>query len=578
MAVSQVKMGSIFGPLCQEPWQVGRPGSLARQVDITPSLWQEERVMILKPPGSSTGAPAQHPEDSGQTGLGEGENGPSPEYLSNSTPAMSPEVQTTARNAGLLLLQRSSHVLYAVLFAALVPRLMGPATFGQFSLLTSLAIWLVFSASLGITQIAGRYVPEFLHRDDKEGLLKFVGQMAVTRVAVGVAGGLLYYLLTVWWLRDLDWLTVGFMALSVMLFILANSIYALFLGLNQAARWGMKETLMRWLSLVFILAGVAFWGLTGACLGMALTELLILGLGCWWARPYLMKKYLGLDLGYLAPYFRLGFIFFASEVVVSVFQFAASALIMLKTGNYQEVSFFGLAYQGCTLATVAFFQLTMAFAPFLALLLAHQDSARFQEWVEQLLKWLAVSGILCFLAALFLADKLLPLLMGQAFQPVTGNLVVMTISLPFLGVASMGSVLAMIMDRPGMALEAAILRLGVFLILGVPLVGWWGSVGGSLAFVLAGMAQCGYYLLRLQGLLTFSARPWFLALGSAGLVVPLFWLKSSWFVNLALGIAAMTGYAGTLLALGLVSFGELALIWRTLSERRTPLAPTFGVD
>lgn len=489
---------------------------------------------------------------------------------------MFPEVKVTVRNIGLLLLQRGSYLFYAIIFAALVPRLMGPTIYGQFTLLTSLAMWFVFSGNLGIDQIAGRYVPEFFHRDDGAGLLKFIGHMAVSRLLVGVAGGLIYYLITILWLRDLDWLLLGFMALSVVFNILANSVFALFLGLNQAARWGMNETLMRWLSLVFILAGVAFWGLRGACLGMALTELLILGLGYWWARPYLKRKYLGLDLGYLAPYFRLGFIFFASEVVVSTFQFAAAALIMLKTGNYQEVSFFGLAYQGCTLAVVAFFQLTMAFAPFLALLLDRQDSASFQAWVEQLLKWLGVSGILCFLGALFLADTILPLLMGQAFRPVTSNLVLMTFSLPFLSLASMGSVLAMIMDRPGMALEAAILRLGAFLVLGVPLVGWWGSVGGSLAFVLAGMAQCSYYLMRWRGLLTFSARPWFLALGLASLVVPLYWLKSSWFVNLALGIAAMTGYAGTLLLFGLVNFGELALIWRALTDRGTPLAQTFG--
>jgi O-antigen/teichoic acid export membrane protein len=187
-----------------------------------------------------------------------------------------------------------------------------------------------------------------------------------------------------------------------------------------------------------------------------------------------------------------------------------------------------------------------------------------------------VSGILCFFGALFLADTILPLLMGQAFRPVTNNLVIMTIALPFLGAVSMGSVLAMIRDRPVLALEAATLRLVVFLILGVPLVGWWGSLGGSLAFVMAGVAQCGYYLIRLRGLLTFSLRPWGLALGLAGLFVPLYWLKSSWLVNLTLGVAAMTGYAGTLLLLGLVSFGELALIWRALNARQTPLAQTFG--
>ena len=532
--------------------------------------------MILKPPGGANDGPTQHPEDTGPDGPGEGENGPSPEHSSNTIPPILPEAQKTVRNVGFLLLQHGSHVLYAILFAALVPRLMGPTTYGQFNLLTSLAMWLVFSGSLGMTQIVGRYVPEFLHRGDREGLLKFVGQMAVTRLIVGLAGGLVYYLITVLWLRDLDWLVLGFMALSVVLNILTISVFALFLGLNQAARWGMRDTLMRWLSLIFILAGLALWGLKGACLGMALTELLLLGVGYWWARPYMEKRYFGLEWGYLSPYFRLGFIFFGSEVIVSTFQFAGSALILFMSANYNEVSFFGLAYQGCTLAAVAFFQLAMAFAPFLALLLARQDSSSFQGWVEQLLKWLGVSGILCFLGALFLADTILPLLMGQAFRPVTDNLVLMTISLPFLGVVSMGSVLAMIKDRPGMALEAALLRLAAFLILGVPLVGWWGSLGGSLAFVLAGVAQCGYYLIRLQGLLTFSVRPWCLTLGLAGLFVPLSWLKSSWLVNLTLGAAAMAGYTGTLLILGLISFGELVLIWQALSSRRTSPAPTLG--
>ncbi len=489
---------------------------------------------------------------------------------------MLPEVQVTVRNVGLLLLQRGSHVLYAFIFAALVPRLMGPTTYGKFTLLTSLAIWLVFSGSLGITQIAGRYVPEFLHRDDGEGLLKFVGQMAVTRIMVGVAGGLIYYLLTLLWLRDLDWLVLGFMALSVVLHILANSIFALFLGLNQAARWGMNETLMRWFSLVFILAGMALWDLKGACLGLALTELLILGLGCWWARPYLYKRCFGLDLSYLAPYFSLGLIFFVSEVIVSALQFAGGALILVMSGDYNDVSFFGLAYQGCTLVAVAFFQFTMAFAPFLFQLLSRRESSSFQWWVEQLLKWLGVSGVLSFIGALFLADTILPLLIGQAFRPVTNNLLIMSISLPFLGLISMGSVLVMIRDRPGLALEAAALRLAVFLILGVPLVGWWGSLGGSLAFVLAALAQCGHYLIRLRGLLTFSVRPWFLTLGLGCLFVPLYWLKSSWSINLALGGAAMAGYAGTLFFLGLVSFGELALIWRALTDRSAPLAQTFG--
>ena len=73
-------------------------------------------------------------------------------------------------------------------------------------------------------------------------------------------------------------------------------------------------------------------------------------------------------------------------------------------------------------------------------------------------------------------------------------------------------------------------------------------------------------------------RSWGLALGLAGLFLPLYWLKSSWSVDLTLGALAMTGYAGMLVLLGLVSFGELALIWRALRDRQAPPAQPFRAN
>jgi hypothetical protein len=43
--------------------------------------------------------------------------------------------RATVRNAGFLVLQRGFHVLVGLLFAILIPRVMGPAAFGRFALL-----------------------------------------------------------------------------------------------------------------------------------------------------------------------------------------------------------------------------------------------------------------------------------------------------------------------------------------------------------------------------------------------------------------------------------------------------------
>jgi len=292
---------------------------------------------------------------------------------------MSSTAQTTVRNAGLLLIQRGGLVLNVILFAALVPRLMGPTIYGQFTLLTSLALWIANGSALGITPMMGRFVPEFVNRDDRKGLLKYVGQMAALRLLLAGVGAALYFTLTILWLQELDWVVLGLMAVSVFFNIISLFVFNLFLGLNQAANWVMNETLKCWGSLILVLVGVSLWGLKGACLGLALTELMVLGVGLRWGRSYLKEGFSWPEINYLTPFFRFGLLFFVSDIILSTFQYSGATLIRVITGDYNQVSYFGLAFQGYLMPGAAFDQLAIAFAPFLAGLMAQQEASPFQQ-------------------------------------------------------------------------------------------------------------------------------------------------------------------------------------------------------
>src|SRR4030042_1945729 len=119
------------------------------------------------------------------------------------------EARITIRNAGFLLAQRGFHILGSLLFAVLVPRLMGSNDYGRYALITSLSFWFIMLSDLGFPQIMGRYTPLFI----------------------------------------------------------------LFLGLNQAARWGMGEIFRHGFIIVSVIIGFYLGGLQGACLGLLLTEL-----------------------------------------------------------------------------------------------------------------------------------------------------------------------------------------------------------------------------------------------------------------------------------------------------------------
>jgi O-antigen/teichoic acid export membrane protein len=485
---------------------------------------------------------------------------------------MSSTAQTTVRNAGLLLIQRGGLVLNTLLFAALVPRLMGPTIYGQFTLLTSLALWLANGSALGITPIMSRFVPEFISRDDRKGLLKFVGQMAAFRLLLGVVGAGIYFTLTKLWLQELDWLVLGFMAVSVFFNIVSLFVFNLFLGLNQASNWVMKETLKCWGSLVLVLVGVWLWGLKGACLGIALSEILVLVIGWRWGRAYLGESFSVPDIRYLVPFFSFGLLFFAADIILSSFQYSGATLIRLITDNYNEVSYFGLAFQGFIMPTAASDQLALAFAPFLAGLLARQETEAVKYWVEQLLKWLVVCSILVVFVTLFLADSLIPLLLGKAFRPVALNLMILTLSLLTQGIVSVGGALAIVKELPRVTLVASALRLSGFIVAGIFLVSWRGSLGACLAVIVGAELQAACYLIRWQALAAISWRPYLQALGLGVIFLPLFLLKSSWSMNLWLCAAAVIGYIIGLLLLRLVTLEELAKGWWAIMSRKGPLS------
>jgi O-antigen/teichoic acid export membrane protein len=489
---------------------------------------------------------------------------------------MSSSAQVTVRNAGLLIIQRGGIVISGLVFAALVPRLMGPQIYGQYTLLTSLALWIAIGSALGIIPIMGRYVPEFLLRDDKKGLLKFVGQMATSRLLLGGIGAVLYFIVTILWLQELDWVVLVFMAVSVFFNIASIFVFSLFLGLNQASYWVMNETLKCWGSLVLVLVGVSLWGLKGACLGLALTDVMVMGVGLLWGKAYLWRKLAWPDISYLAPFFRFGLLFFSADFILYTLQYSGATLIKVITQDYTQISYFGLAYQGYIMVVAFFSQFAMAFAPLLAELLARDDAVAVIHWVEQLLRWQAITSILVAFGALFLADSLIPVLVGEAFRPVALNLVIMTLSLLTQGVASLGAVLTIVRDRPGVTLGASALRLISFLVAGGVLIAWHGSLGASLAVIVGGVVQAAYYMVRWQELVPVSWRSCLLALGLGAAFLPLVWLKSSWTMNLGLFTVAVAGYAGGLLLFKLVTPGELAMAWRALVSRQVPLGPSTG--
>ncbi|HET9530402.1 MAG TPA: lipopolysaccharide biosynthesis protein, partial [Blastocatellia bacterium] len=455
-----------------------------------------------------------------------------------------------------------------------VPRLMGPDIYGRYALMPSVSMWFALLSGMSSIQVMSRFVPHLAVQGDKEGLQRFFGNFLIVRLTNGTLAASLYFLLTVLWFPELDLPALAIISGAVLFRTLSKLTFALFLGLNQAARWGMGETVNRWTALILIVPGIYFAGLRGACLALLLAELTVLVIGISWARPYLAWSKIRFEKRYIAPYLRFGLFFFGSSMILSFSQHSGEMLVRVVSGDYVQVGYFGLAYRIYYTAVVAMWQFTLAFGPLLTMLLAEGQTEDLKRWVERLLKWMAVGGVLAFSSAVFLGDDLVPLALGAEYRPVAGNLVLLMLALLTYSLGSVARLLALTYDRPGVALKAALIHLIGFIGTGAPLVAWRGSLAGCMAVLIATTLYAGYFTWRMRGVVGYSIWKWALPILLGGLFLPLALLRSSWPVNTALFGIYVTGYASLLLLLKIVSPGEIA--WMRRAVR--PGAATTGHD
>jgi O-antigen/teichoic acid export membrane protein len=475
---------------------------------------------------------------------------------------MIPEARVTIRNLGWLSVQRGFLIIGGLLFALTIPRLMGPDIFGQFALITSIAMWFSLFSGLGATQLMSRFVPQIVLQEPPERLRKFFSNLLALRLLTGMTAGLIFLLLTALWLRELSPQLLVITAAAVALRTAASLLFSFFLGLNQAARWGVGEILRQWISLVLLLVGYHWAGLAGALLGFLLTELAVLVVGLRWARRYLVWSEIRPDIAYLRPYLRFSLYFFASNILFTVSQRGGEVLIRLFSGDYAEVGYFGLAYRVFGMAHVAMWQLVMAFAPLLATFLTRAQEDQISEYVSKLLKGLAVIGVLAVFAVLILGQDLVPLLFGAAFEPVAEDLLPLTAALLTSALALVARLLALTYNRPGITFKATIVHVAGFWGLGPLLVAWGGSFGGCLAILAASLLYAGYFALRMGDNMRQSLRQWSLVVLLALPFLPLALFRHSWPWNLAVYPGFVAAFAAVLHQFKLLTVSEIRTLWQ----------------
>jgi O-antigen/teichoic acid export membrane protein len=532
-------------------------------------------------PGVHDAAAARTPTPAGATGCGIRDRMPPSD--ADSITALSPrarrgplvtaDASRALRNAGWLVAQRILHVAGATLFAVLVPRLLGPAVFGRYALLVSVSLWFSLLSGLGAVSMLTRSIPRFLAAGDEHGLRRLASSLVLLRALTGACSAAGYFLVATLLLGEPDLAAAALVAGAVLCRSVGNLGYSLLLGLNDAARWGMGELARRWLALALVPAGFLLGGLRGACVGLLASEALVLGLGIWWVRPYLGRAFLDVSRQHLAPFLRLGSLFGAGNLLLTLTQRSGETLVRFSSGSYEEIGYFGAAYAIYLTLAHALWQVVVSLAPHLVAQVAAGRRDTVARWVERLLAYAVSASVLCLAAAVFLGRDLIPLLLGREYSAVAANLLPMMGTLVVAGAAAVGRLLALALDRPRPVITAAALELAVFLALGIPLAMRAGSLGASVATFPAAVVFAWFLTWRLRPELPFALAPARRALLAAAVFVPLVVLRDGWRLNAALFAGGACVYLLVLVRARVIAVTELDELRRVLAGPPVEPAP-----
>jgi O-antigen/teichoic acid export membrane protein len=475
---------------------------------------------------------------------------------------MKDESDITIRHAGLLALQRIAYLGGSFVFAAIVPRAFGPSLYGQFALIGSVSAWFALLGSMGLGQLIGRNIPRFIYRKDSTGLHEFFGQMLAARLSGCITAGACFYLFSRIFLPDLS--SVILMPASGVLLVgaLSELIYSFFWGLNRAAWWGMGELIRRAAQIVLIVPGFFWLGLRGAFWGMFCVELLVLAAALWRVRPFLGRLRLWPDFRYLNSYLRFGLLFSLNDLLLTLFQRSGEILVRIFTSDYAAVGQFALSYALYFSFAPAISQIILACLPAWTSMHEQQRSPELMSWIERMLTWLAAGCIPGILALQLMGNRLVPLILGASFRPVTAHLFPLLLILVLLPLTSVAGTIALMQNRPGLALQTSGGLLLSFLAISSMAIPRWGSIGACWSLLASMVLYAVHFVWRVNAIIPIPLARWAGVAAVGGFFILLCSILPFAYQGTIAWILCSSSFFGFLLFARLIKLRDAAAAWR----------------
>jgi len=465
-----------------------------------------------------------------------------------------------------VLIWKAIEYIGLLIFIMFVPPMMGPNLYGKFALLLSIIGLITLATGIGVQQIFGRFIPEYITIENHIKVQNLFIQILSLRTFVAIIGTVLFLVLFPKLLPKISIYTLIFGSGALLLGIILVTLYQFLYGLDNLDKWLSNISLSKLTLVVLILAIGGWTSLERATIALFINQLVFATIGILWTRQYLKLNNTTFQFSFLYSHLNFGLLFFIANLLFMLVWRGGELIVFLLTKQSIEVAFFSITNFSVIALASLIAQLSNTIIPSSMKSMVTGEKEKVKSLMGYTLKYLTILSFSFIFIVYILGSFVVKLLLGKEYLPVVDSLKILSLSLIPITFIRICLSKAVIRKEPVKAIKVTAGALLTFIIVSIFIVPHYGSSGACLAIVIA-MAIAGFIAYS-----QFYTAPILAEAHFWKLIIMGFIAMSVMFIPiqpaLAMGILSIVIYLALILLGKVISTNEIQQISQVFGNRK----------
>ena len=398
----------------------------------------------------------------------------------------SEDTRKTIGNLSSTFLIRFARYPFLAIYIITIPRMLGAANYGRLAFIISILMLSSEILTFGIPIVFGRYIPEYVTKDEKGKLERLVSSYFIFELIIGIIIGLIgtILLITINQLKH-DAFSLIIVYFALFFEVYSSVLFSMLFGLNYVGKANSVNLFRTVFRLIFFLILYPILGFEGVLISLLLTPLLSSFYALYSIRKVIKFKIQKPILKEFLPKLKFGIIIFTPTLLFLFQQQIGPVFLKTYSLPNNQIGFFDLANQGFLviygLAITGFETLI----PISSKFQVTGKQGKSVDWLFTLLRYILPLLITIIVAFYLFGEQLISLILGNEFVRIYPLASIILVSTPIWIIGQLGYVRSVVLSNPRPYIISTFLSTVVFVLSGSLLIYMLGTIGLAISAILS---------------------------------------------------------------------------------------------